>query len=262
MDAKKKAGTPFQCRFCDQWKSKVAFGPNPERQWMYRRCVDCVEKRKCKGECQRELTQDCFTAREWKEAFYRSNRRGKCKKCMAQSERGTWRCTQCDFVGAKDTHFSMMMAGRTTKRNDGKAKCNECMEKTNASKNGSWRCVKCGHVGDKSVEFSIWIAARKSSKNNGKVKCNGCMDEEKPARGHWKCKRCNEIFPRGNFGKWLAPRKNKVNDGKARCDNCMDAEEAAKKALHAENMEHVQKKRRVVGNECADECATEQKSTQ
>ena len=37
----------------------------------------------------------------------------------------------------------------------------------------------------------------------------------------------------------------------------MDAEEAAKKALHAEDMGHVQKKRRVVGNNCAAECATD-----
>ena len=53
-----------------------------------------------------------------------------------------------------------------------------------------------------------------------------------------------------------------MNDGTARCDHCMDAEEAATNALHAENMGHVQKKRRVVGNECADACATEETSTQ
>ena len=245
VQRKVNEGTPFQCRFCDMWKCKAAFGANPERQWMYRRCVDCVETRKCKGECEGELTQDCFTAKEWKEAYYHTNRQGTCKTCMKHSERGSRRCTGCGTVKARETEFSTWLAGNNRNLHHGNAKCNTCIQQTDIVKKGQWRCTQCEHLGDKDTSFSMWLAGNTTVRNHGKAKCNGCMAEKKPVRGHWQCKGCSRTLPRDiGFAKWLSKRTRKVNDGTARCDRCIEEAAAKEQALNEQDMQQVQKKRR------------------
>ena len=248
VQQKVKAGTPFQCRFCDQWKSRVAFGPNPERQWKYRRCMDCVEKRKCK-KCKREFPRNHFTARQWREAYYNSNILGTCNACIEHSEPGSWRCTNCNTTKQKDTAFSIWLARcneqEKTAKHNGHVKCNECVAQEDIVKKGQWRCIQCKCLGDKDTAFSIWLEKCTSKKKNGKAKCNKCMPEQKKTRGHWQCRACSQILPRDTgFAKWLSKRTTKNNDGRARCDQCIDKAAAEEQALKEKNMQHIQKKRR------------------
>ena len=111
----------------------------------------------------------------------------------------------------KEAEFSTWLAGNNLSRNNGKAKCNTCIEEADIVQKGKWRCIECEHVGEKDIAFSIWVARRSTIKNNGKAKCNGCMAEKKPVRGHWQCKGCKGTFPRDiGFAKWLSKRKRKV----------------------------------------------------
>ena len=59
----------------------------------------------------------------------RGDEERKCRKykCMERT-RGWWKCVQCK-TKKPNTDFSSWLAQRTTKANDGKARCDECDRK-------------------------------------------------------------------------------------------------------------------------------------
>ena len=93
VEAKKEAGTPLDCSKCGCWKPLTAFDADQihHRQIDTRLCSDCVELRRCRGECGQAKSEHAFSAAEWREAKRVGSQRGVCKTCNATG----LRCTAC-----------------------------------------------------------------------------------------------------------------------------------------------------------------------
>ena len=206
------AGTPLQCRCCDIWKCRTAVGAHAERQWLYRRCVDCVEKRRCR-QCGEEHPRNMFSSEQWRQAWFANSRQGRCDNFVERSANGHWKCSGCKRGLARDTHFTHDLRDRTDPtKNNGTAKFDSCWMKDEKRRAGSWRCAGCGETLSAKSEYSKWLCKRTSKKQDGAQKWNACYVENeevtpKVPRGSWPCKRSGKVLERREFSAWLGRRK-------------------------------------------------------
>ena len=93
------------------------------------------------GEPQR---RECFSGYMWGNV---ADQDRKCMRCIegAKVKRGCWKCIACKDVFPKED-FSRWLATRTTKKSNGKQRCNTCVEheerKRKEMANKSYRSVE------------------------------------------------------------------------------------------------------------------------
>ena len=169
VNIKEKQGTPYRWNTCGLWKASDAFAEcyRHLHSLTTRVCEDCIERRPC-CMCGKQKTATEFTKGEWTQTSKQDNSRGKCKacalrnrvvkqctgecaqsltsdsftkrmwmmgddsrkcmKCMERPKRGTWPCIECKSVKCIDD-YSLWLAPRATKKNNGTARWNSCKQK-------------------------------------------------------------------------------------------------------------------------------------
>ena len=158
---------PYECLTCHFWKAGGAFSDQQQRSYAHRRCMDCVEKRKCK-DCEQLLPETKFTHHEWIMAP-RAKGQGRCKDCMQRSKE-TKSCCRCDNLFDVDGFAELQW-----RKNSATRVCKKCVQPK--LPRGSWRCVECKDVKAK-AEFSRWQSKRQNKQNDGKARCNACSERQ------------------------------------------------------------------------------------
>ena len=92
------------------------------------KCQACALRNRvvknCSGGCAQSMALDFFTKRMW----MLGDDARKCMKCMERPKRGTWACIECKVVQGMD-EYSLWLAPRARKENDGTACCNSCKQR-------------------------------------------------------------------------------------------------------------------------------------
>ena len=178
-----EAGTPYECTVCGLWKEEAAFTEKQRsfRSTAKRVCIDCLEKRRCRGACNSLLHETEFNAREWREAGWPSSKRGMCKRCMPRGtymEGDTQEVRRCRGECGKYrreidfSRYEWIMAKKTVKQ---QGVCLQCAKNKKVKTRGVWMCVEC-QVSLKKQEFTAWREAYPLAKTRTKTtRCNECF---------------------------------------------------------------------------------------
>ena len=119
------AGTPWQCNVCKLWHAEANF-PERHRQRQcsfYRVCLTCEVRKTCR-KCGEAKSETELGRAAWKA---RHADRRVCRTCATKAW-GHWTCSACrEHCPRKE--FSAWEAGRSSSRNDGTQRCNECVQR-------------------------------------------------------------------------------------------------------------------------------------
>jgi len=263
---KEEAGTPWECSFCGLWKANGAFSPEQRSKYKIhtRVCLNCVERRRCRGVCGACLPRENFTAEEWRRAHQPSSTSGLCRSCMHRNQNKK-RCSGCKESFAKEEHYTdwMWMLGEAERkcktcmnRNQDKKRCSGCKESfvqeehyTNwmwmlgeaerkcmtcmRKKQQTKRCSECKECFAKDDNYTDRMWKQKDENR----KCNACVD----ARGEQQTKRCSGCkgcFAKdGNYTDWMWKQK----DENRKCNACVDARGQRQTKRCSECKEHFAK---------------------
>ena len=206
---------------CQYWKCEAAFAPDQLRSWVKRKCNDCVERRRCRGECQQLLTDKAFTKGEWREAGKPGRvDHGKCRKCSGRVV-GEWTCTVCTKRKPQSDFAAWSLAHPEHTRTF-RAECDTCAANpTPGQPMGMWSCKSCGER-NAFTEYSDWNRGNAARTQDPTTLCNACLVTApvKASRGLWNCCQCKVRQAKSEFTLWLAPRKYKTSHSTARCNSC------------------------------------------
>jgi hypothetical protein len=236
-EAKKAAGTPMRCNNCGIWKIEAAIPEKYRYNWCLRTrvCETCVERRKCRGKCEKYLDESQFTKSEWDHAGWPHDHRGKCRDCRERGQE-TKPCAKCHERYPREAYIKPGASDDAWFSNDYERTCLKCRGSPKTK-----QCSKCkkylprAAYGSKGASDDQWFS------NEADRKCSTCRKEQS-SPGMWRCVECIEVKPQKLYSKWLSGKKNPKKKHLTRCNVCFAAQQAHSNSAHKESMSYVAQK--------------------
>ena len=186
---REEAGTPWECSYCGLWKADGAFSPEQCSKYRIntRVCLNCVERRRCKGTCAALKTRLEFTPGEWQHAAKPASTQGRCNDCVLRGQVQKW-CAGCEKKYPQKDHFTDHMWSH---RGDQERKCRKCTDEGKKGPTDKW-CAGCEKYYPQKDHFTdhMW-----SKRGDTERKCQKCTDDGKRNRVHKHAGQEAETYP-------------------------------------------------------------------